>query len=328
MAYVQKQFEQYHAAIRMDYEMSSTLCEKRDIVVKRIKKYLKDNNLPGVTVLLQGSYKMKTGVKPIGEREYDIDIGLRFDFHEDEHTAEEVRGWVYEAVKDHTNRIEDRGPCIRVAYEAGYHLDLVSYAVWDHIGADQYRLAHKKRGWVPADPPRLRECVNDARKPFDGTEDDKTKTDQFRRVVRSLRRWDDVAIPRESTAKPSGLAFVLLCRDQLKPASRLDGKPDDAEALRTIARYCGNVIGRIVATKPTPEYEEMFSGLTESEMDSLKSRFSALADALDEAAHERDPVKACETLKKQFGEDFPVPDPEDTAKKTSAPAVVTSSSSA
>lgn len=52
MANVQNQFEQFHAAIRTDYDMSSTLREKRDIVVNRIKKYLKDNDLPGVSVLL------------------------------------------------------------------------------------------------------------------------------------------------------------------------------------------------------------------------------------------------------------------------------------
>lgn len=271
---------------------------------------------------------MKTGVKPVDDREYDIDVGLRFDFHEDKYNAENVRRWVYAAVKDHTKRIEDKGPCVRVVYEAGYHLDLVSYAVWETDGTDQYRLAHKSRGWVSADPPKLLEHVDNARKPFKGTEDEVTKTDQFRRSVRYLRRWDDVAIPRESKSKPSGLAFVLLCRDRLQPSTRLDGTPDDAKALREVARYCGQLVGRVTANKPTPEYEEMFSALSESEMGSLKSRFTKLADALDAAATDPDPVKACETLRKEFGDDFPVPDPGESARKTSTPAVVTSSSSA
>lgn len=328
MANVQKQLEQFHAAIRTDFEMSSTLREKRDIVVNRIKKYLVNNNLPGVTELLQGSYKMKTGVKPIGEREYDIDIGLRFDFDEDAHTVKDVRGWVFDAVKGHTKKIEDKGPCIRVVYEGGYHLDLVAYAVWDEHGNNQYRLAHKSRGWVEADPPKLLEYIDEARKPFIDTKDDETKTDQFRRVVRYLRRWDDVAIPKESRAKPSGLAFVLLCRDRLVPALSIDQRSDDSRALLSLAEYCSNLLARITAKKPTPEYEELFASLSSSEMTSLKTRFADLAEALREASAEVDPVKACEILRKQFGEDFPVPDPEDTAKKSRAPAVVTSSSSA
>lgn len=328
MANIQKYFEQFHSTIRTDYDMSSTLRDKRDIVVKKIKKSLSDNNLPGTSELLQGSYKMKTGVKPIDDREYDIDVGLRFDIHEGDYTALEVRNWILSAVKDHTKRIEDKGPCIRVVYEAGYHLDLVSYAVWSDNSTDQFRLAHNDRGWVPADPPQLLQYVDDARKPFANTTDDATKTDQFRRVVRYLRRWDDETIPHESDAKPSGLAYVLLCIEHLSPTLGIDQVSDDATALQSLARYCANLLGRITATKPTPEYEEMFSSLTDADMKSLKTRFANLAISLDSALAEVDPVKSCQILRKQFGSDFPVPKPEDTAKKTKTPAVVTSSSSA
>ena len=328
MANVQKQFEQFHSAIRVDYDMAQELREKRDIVVKRIKKYLTDNGKPTVRELLQGSYKMKTGVKPIADMEYDIDIGLRFDFHEDEHSASDVRAWIYDAVKDHTKRIEDKGPCIRVVYEKGFHLDLVTYAVWDQGGADQYRLAHKKRGWVEADPPKLLEHFDTARESYKNTKDSATQTDQFRRAVRCLRRWDDVALPEESKAKPCGLAFVLLCRSRLSPTTRVDGTSDDAAALESLARSASQVAGRIVESKPTPEYEEMFASLTDSQMKDLKSRLATLAESLRNAAAEPDTVKACELLRKQFGDDFPVPAPEDTAKKTAAPAIVTSSSSA
>lgn len=129
MADVQKQFEKFHETIRVDYDMSSELREKRDIVVEKIKKFLREKGLPSCEVLLQGSYKMKTSVQPIEDLEYDIDIGLRFAIHEDDHDAATVRGWVYDAVSDHTMRVEDKGPCVRVYYAKGYHLDLVTYAV-------------------------------------------------------------------------------------------------------------------------------------------------------------------------------------------------------
>jgi hypothetical protein len=53
-----------------------------------------------------------------------------------------------------------------------------------------------------------------------------------------------------------------------------------------------------------------------------------LADALGQAGEETDPVKASKLLQKYFGDDFPVPEPEDTGTKTKAPAILTSSSSA
>lgn len=331
MADIQKHFEKFHETIRVDYDMSSELRDKRDIVLARIRKYLQDKGLPGCRELLQGSYKMKTGVKPIEDLEYDLDIGLRFDFTESEHTAAEVRGWVYNAVKDHTKRIEDRNPCVRVVYEAGYHLDLVTYAVWtDAGGKEQFRLAHKETGWRPADSPALLEYVRSYRKQnFAETEDGLTSTDQFRRCVRCLRRWNDVQIPYEDAAKPTGLAFVLLAIQRgLTKSVFLDERPDDRRSLALLTRAIAGTLGRITARKPTPEYEEIFERLGDKEMTAFKTRMSSLADALEFAGNTADPVKACQRLRDVFGEDFPVPDSEDTAERTRGPAIITSSSSA
>lgn len=331
MADIQKQFEDFHAVIRVDFDMAAELREKRDIVLERIRKHLADNDRPAFRELMQGSYKMKTGVRPIADLEYDIDIGLRFDIRDSDHSAADVRRWVLDAVKGHTNTIEDRGPCIRVGYEKGFHLDLVIYAAWkDSAGKEQYRLAHKTKGWRPADPAALVDHVDRHRESqFAGTEDDETKTDQFRRCVRAHRRWIDVQIPRETDAKPTGLAFVLLAIQRgLQRASFLDGRSDDRQALARFARSLAQSAGRLTANKPTPEHEDVLARLSEGDMQDLKSRFAALADALDFAGTTADPVAACKRLVTVFGSDFPVPEPEETAKRTRVPAIVTSSSSA
>jgi hypothetical protein len=329
MANVQKYFEQFHRRIRTDYEMSEMLREKRDIILNRIRRHLAERGRPGFVEMNQGSYKMKTGVVPIADLEYDIDVGLRFDFSETDYDAKTVRGWVFEAVDGHTEKVESRGPCIRVTYKDGYHVDLVVYARWtDAFGAEHYRLAHRTGGWRPADPVRLLAIIREARRPYEGTEDGATKTDQFRRCVRYQRRWIDEEIPRESTAKPTGLAFVLLAMERLSPHTTWMGLLDDRAALEALARSAANTYGRITAVKPTPEHEEMFGRLTDEEMGELKGRYVVMAEALRKADEEPDPVVACRILQKVFGPDFPVPEPEDTARKTSTPAIVTSSSSA
>lgn len=329
MANVQPQFEEFHRRIRTDYDMNVTLRQKRDIILGRIRRHLADNSLPGFSELHQGSYKMKTGVVPI-EMDYDIDIGLRFGIRESDYPAAEVRGWVFDAVNGHTDKVESKPSCVRVYYGAGYHLDLVSYAWWeDAFGRQQFRLAHESDGWRPADPPALLDYINGARGRFANTEDGPTKTDQFRRLVRCIRRWEDEAIRGESPDKPSGLAFVLLCAERLACVRSWDGTPDDAAALRQIARSLGSTLGRITAQKPTPEYEEMFARLSDRAMADLVRRFGRMADALEYAHREPDLRKACLRLREEeFGPDFPVPDPEETARKTAAPAIVTDSSSA
>jgi hypothetical protein len=328
MANVQKYFEQFHERIRVDYDMSSTLREKRDIILNRIRKHLSDNGLPGFKEILQGSYKMKTGVIPIANLEYDIDVGLRFSIKETDYDAKTVRKWVFDAVDGHTEKVEEKGPCIRVTYADGYHVDLVVYACWtDELGQDQCRLAHKTNGWREADPIALIACVKVARKPYEGTEDKATQTDQFRRVVRYQRRWIDEEIPVVSKSKPTGLAFVLLSITRLRPTLTWMGLPDDRAALEALARDVSQTIGRVIAKKPTPEYEDMFTCLTDDEMEALKVRYGIMADALRKAGEVADPVEACQILEKVFGNDFPIPEPEETAKKTYAPAIVTSSSS-
>jgi hypothetical protein len=267
-------------------------------------------------------------VRPIGSLEYDIDDGLRFEFHPDDHTAGEVRKWILKAVEGHTDRVEDKGPCIRVGYAAGYHVDLVCYAVWPEGQTERFNLAHRDSGWRPTDPPALLEAIKKARAPYSGTEDARSKTDQFRRAVRYLRRWDDFAIPKESTAKPAGLAFVLLCSERLAPKQFVNGDADDRSALEILALAASSAAGRLVARKPTPEYEDMFARLTDPEMSDLKNRFSALTRALEDADAEPDPVEACRILQRVFGEDFPIPPPEDTGKRTRTPAIVPSSASA
>lgn len=330
MADVQRQFEQFHKTIRADFEMSQTLQEKRDIVVDKIRDHLRDHGLPVPTVLLQGSYKMKTGVQPIEAMEYDIDIGLRFPIYENDYSTATVRGWVFDAVDGHTKRVEDRGPCIRVCYEAGYHLDIVCYAVWEDAYGTHFRLAHRDSGWRETNPQGLLDYVDNARNAYQGTEDTLTKSDQFRRCVRALRRWADELRPvDDANDKPSGIALVLLAIQYgLPPSSFFDGRSNDRSALEQLTSTLVGTIGRLRAVKPTPEHEDVLGGFSDTEMDLFKDELADLNSALVFAANNADPVEACNRLREVFGDDFPVPDPQDTAKKAGSAAIITSSSSA
>jgi hypothetical protein len=326
VANLQRQFEVFHETIKTNYDINSELREKRDIILDKIEASLSAKNRPKFARLMQGSYIMRTGVKPVGDKEYDIDVGLRFEIKDSEYTAEEVRGWVFEAVKDHTADVVAKGPCVRVHYAKGFHVDLVAYAWWqDALGVEQFRLAHESKGWLPADPPRLLKYVSDAQQAFNGTNGG-TQTPQLRRVIRYLKRWDDVHQPDESDAKPSGLAFTLFVISRLSRTVNWDGIPDDRRALLSLATFAVGET-RIIAKKPTPEYEDVFSKLNDVNMKALLGRFAAMKDALVAADSEPDLIKACEGMVVIFGTDFPVPPPDAGSKKTKAPAIITSSSS-
>jgi hypothetical protein len=327
MANIQKQWEQFHSVIRFDYDLESELRQKREIVIDKIRQRLREDKKPSFEVRQQGSYAMKTGVKPVGDQSYDMDVGLHFGISDSDYTAEEVRSWVWDAIKKHTNEVKSKGPCIRVVYAKGYHLDIVMYASWtDSLGIMQSRLAHKDGRWVPADVKALMDYVKNAASRFADASDN--GIDQLRRVIRYIKRWDDVCMPNEGDSKPSGLAYTLLAIDRLKiRATAWDGTADDMSALITVATSAAGNIGRLIARKPTPEYEDLFAKLGEQEMEKLKKRFQTLNDELTRARNEVDPVKATDIAKGVMGDDFPVASATDSAVKTSSPAIITTSSS-
>jgi len=317
MANVQKYFEQFHKEIRMDYDLNKTLAEKRDIILDRVKNYLKENKKPTFQSMLQGSYIMRTGVKPIENMDFDIDVGLRFEINIQEFSASDLRDWIYSSTKDHTEKVESRGPCTRVIYKDGYHVDLVAYGVTkNQLGAEIFKLAHKQKGWREANPTGLLEFFDKVQKNYEGTEDSLTKTNQFRRIVRYIRRWDDECMPAESDSKPSGLAYVLLINSILGgKVVAGGGNPDDLAALISVCGSIASTFGRISIKKPTPEYEDLFGKLSDDDMKNLINRFKSLLKVLRDAQSNLSEKKACQILKEHFGRDFPVPE-EDASNKS------------
>ncbi len=305
MADLQKQFGKFHKEIKVE---SEELREKRNILFEKIKKSLSENNKPIPEILNQGSYIYGVGIKPVFDEEYDIDVGLDFNIKSSDYKykPEEVRKWVFDAVKNHTKKdVEKKGPCIRVKYQKGFHVDLVCYARHKTDETIEfYQLAHKDGSWEPSDPKKIKDHIKTEREKFKSTKDS-SGSDQLQRVVRYLKRWNDLVIPGESDDKPIGLAILLYCIDILQNLF-LDhqGNPDDLQALIYLSEKAKNS-NRISAYKPDTQ-EDVFGKISDEGMRMLIQRFEKLHDALLEARNSDDLKNACEIMRKQFGNDFPL----------------------
>lgn len=96
---LQKYFKNFNNKIKMDYEEKSELASKRDILLKKLRD---SGQLPSFTELNQGSYSMYTGVEPL-DKEYDIDVGLRFKANKDEYEKPtELKNKICDILKNHT----------------------------------------------------------------------------------------------------------------------------------------------------------------------------------------------------------------------------------
>ena len=303
MANLKKQFEKFHKSIKVEF---GELREKRDIILDKIKRYIADNNIVVPELINQGSYIYGVGIKPVYyEQEYDIDVGLDFKIKSDDYTPSGIRSLILKAVQGHTKSIEGRKPCIRVRYERGYHIDLVCYARYKHSEShEQYQLAHLDNGWVDSDPKRLKLFIEEARVPFTNSKDH-SGSDQLQRVVRFLKRWNDLVIQGESDDKPTGLAILLYCIKALPaPVYDSQGNSDDLQALINIAEKAkyGN---KIPAYKPDTK-EDVFGKISYLGMTKLISRFQKLYKALLDARNSDQLLNACNIMRGQFGDDFPL----------------------
>ncbi len=159
----------------------------------RLRKGLEKAGKPApIEFVAQGSYAMKTMARD-PDNDYDIDDGVYFTKEElvgprgAEMTSLQARQMVRDAV-DHggfKQAPEVRSNCVRVYYEAGYHVDLPVYrrVVTSTVFGEEvrYELAGSS-GWKRSDARHVTDWYEDERaKSADGQ--------QLRRITRDLKKY-------------------------------------------------------------------------------------------------------------------------------------------
>lgn len=331
MADLQKYFKEFHDSIRLSFDDNQELREKRDIVLNKFFEN-RDEDVPKPDTFNQGSYAMSTGVKPI-DGDYDIDVGLNFDISKDDYKPVEVKKWVYEVLKDHTQSVKVKSPCVTVTYQKNdepiYHVDLAIYSsknsdkkMYLAKGKEYSKSENKK--WETADPKGLIKAIKEK---FS----DKKDRAQFRRVIRYLKRWKDIKFSSDGNAAPLGIGITVAAYKWFYVSKEIEDifankyKYEDLNALINFVSlliskfrlviHDGEVVKRLQVELPFEPGDELFRNMTNKQMTNFKDELEDLETVLRQASDEVDPVVACEYLVDVFGDDFPVPEKEETAKR-------------
>jgi hypothetical protein len=323
MADLQKYFKEFHDEIKLGYGDNSILIEKRDTVRRDLRIGLRKMfgaKYPKFTCFNQGSYALGTGVYPL-DSDYDIDIGIVFQISRKEFSPTQVKGWVHDALNTKNRTVYYKRPCLSVQYhqssEAAYHIDLAVYTKEVNTFFDRktYYIAKGYEGsedkyklWELAEPFELLDRI---KKKFADAED----RAQFRRVIRYLKRWNDLNFYSDGHAKPRGIAITALAYKLFRPNKSYDwqlGKYryNDLKALRG---FVSSIIrsfdwfDNIAVKLPVKPYNNLFDKMTNKQMKDFKARLSSLKNTLDVAVNEKDIEEACYALWQEFGDDFPTP---------------------
>jgi hypothetical protein len=331
MATLQTEFLTFHNNIKIGtYEENSTLREKRDLLINELTTKLKDEKVPGTDKPLtfkkldQGSYAMKTGIKP-KKGEYDIDVGVVFDITTDEYEPQKLKKLVYDKLNESHNRtVTYNRPCVTVEYSAGYHVDLAIYS----DNSDNYHIAWGKQHssdpkWEPADPKGLTQWVKDV-----GHGDEQRK--QYRRCVRALKKWKERAFSINGNTAPPSIGLTI------QAGNAFSYQPEnDLEALIQIVRSIKGSFTSVLDPEthtwlkhtqcnlPVSPFKNVYYKMSLKQFDNFYKEVEKLVEALIAAQNEESAVEASKTLRKVFGDDFPLV--EDSKATKTAPFVVTGS---
>lgn len=341
MADIQKQFDEFHSNIRLsDKDEKANLQEKRDLLVADLKAGLKREADKKKEEPLkfenfnQGSYAMHTGIKP-HNNDYDIDVGLIFDNTQDDFkNPVELKKKVKDALNSTFRTVNIRRPCVTVTYhkdgKPDYHVDLAVYVKIED--EDHFKIAMGKENssednqeWQESDPKGLISEINDR---FGGEE-----RSQFKRTIRYLKRWRDKQFPNNGA--PISIALTCAAYHWFEPIKHA-GNYNDLRALRALVdKMIENFdwfSNRLEVELPVIPRGDLLERMTDKQMETFKDKLITLRDALDSAKDDSSVSSACKTLKKQFGDDFPVPEnddkPTDKVKKSTKAPVVTTGTSA
>lgn len=324
----------------MDYDVKSELKEKRDILLGILRN---SEDIPSFSEYNQGSYSMCLGVEPL-DKEYDIDVGLRFNVKKDDYNPMDLKNKIDKLLENHTDYgTTIKKPCVTVTYkkdgEAAYHVDLVVYAYEDKDDKNsQLYLARGKNAqsnetcWEKSDPVGLVNYVNEKYK----GDDCKNDREQFRRVIRYMKRWKNKKFSSSGNAEPPSIGITLIAVDKFNSWKKYDcllekDIYDDLEALFGFAKEIkklfafngiddnGRYLYRIEYNLPSELNFEantnVFKKMSDVQMTDFKEKIDSLISNLEEVKNETDEIEQCKKLRRIFGDDFPVPETKNAAKQ-------------
>ncbi|MCU0440452.1 MAG: hypothetical protein MUC49_21375 [Raineya sp.] len=261
---------------------------------------------------------MATGVEPLGEEDYDIDVGIIFNILKDEHDPVGIKKVVFDILDAvYQRNVEIKRPCVRVQYkkagEKVYHIDLAIYS-YDknkrlYIAKGFPGSSSDKKIWEVSEPYQLKELIKAKIK-------DELDRDQFRRVIRYLKRWKDYNFSSEGTERPTGIALTALCynlfsveKNIVLTSSGRNYKYNDLKALLNVVSnilssfsWWDNTISVILPVKP---YNNLFEKMSNNQMLNFKQKLETLKKTLELAMQEMQITKACMHLQGVFGSNFP-----------------------
>lgn len=286
MANCNKLFNDFCKIITPSLEEIQKMKTSRQALEKKIIDKIKEKLDVTPVFYTQGSgaKHMKTIIiKEDGT--YDADRGVYLP-EKPSVSAQMVQGYVYDAVKDHTDvGAEHRKKCIRVYYKCAYNID---FPVYYQVDGETYSyLAIKGDGWIKDDPEQMikwLECYKDE----DG---------QFIRVVKCLKAWASKC----SFKTPSGIALAIWAAKNFTA----NKNRDDQCLLSVLNGIKNDCWWSVTCRSPVEPFDDLTAKLSDDQKNKFKEALKNFIADAELAIAEENQLQASKYWQKYIGARFP-----------------------
>mgnify|MGYP003624135732 CR=1 FL=1 len=296
-------FGEFNTEISLTSNKKTKMTTSKDGLRERIRKYFKEHHPEYVPKFyIQGSYKMKTGIRTKDDI-CDLDDGVYF-FRTPDVTATTLQNWIWDAVNGYTSTTpEHRKKCIRNIFSGDYEIDI---PVYYKIYGKEYQLAVKNNGWEDSDPKALIDWFNN----------NKDANGKMIKAIKELKAWCD----HKRNKMPSGLAMTILAMNA--KAKIVFNDRDDillTDILREIKKALAQKFECIVPAAPK---DDLFADYDETRKSNFLNNLDSFVSDAEAALKEQNQLKASRLWKKHLGTRFP--DGEDKNEQSNSSAATTS----
>ena len=289
-----KRTEDFNNFISDHVNINQSRLDRLNTSVAAVSEYLSQNLDRYVKVERQGSYALRTIIRPVNGREYDADLLLFLEFDGSKSPRDYIDA-VYRCLKDsnvYADKIRRKTRCVVVDYAGDFHLDIVPCVAY---GTNQYICNRLMDEFEITDGTGFRDWFNRKNKVTNGN---------LKRVTRLMKYLRDY---KQTFTAPSILLTTLI--------GNAIYDSDDNSSFKTVPDTLVTVSRRInyflqswptmpTISNPVLPQENFTRHWDETKYLHFRDMFNRYTELISQAYEENDSQESLKLWRQLFGESF------------------------
>ena len=290
-----KPIEDFNKFLSDTVNIDESRIDRLNTHVDAVSTYLSRNLEGYVKIERQGSYALRTLIKPLEGREYDADLLLFMKFVPGREPADYIAD-VYRCLREsgtYAEMVHRKTRCAYLDYSGDFHLDIVPCII--EVGGQRYVCNRDTNKFEPTDGTGYRDWFNKKNSVTNGN---------LKRVTRLLKYMRD---HKGNFTAPSILLTTLIgdAVYDFEDDTNFKNVPD------SLLTVCGRVNDFLQANAEQPEIrnpvlpEETFTRHWDAaKYRNFREKFDVYTRDVADARSETDPEKSTQKWRRLFGDDF------------------------